>query len=165
MNLDVLIIEDEKSSQKILRHFLTSFCKGVNILGVADGIGEAFYLLKTKSPNLIFLDIELSDGSGFDFLEKLKEREFLLVFVTGYDQFGIKAIKHDAFDYILKPFSISEITKVVEKAKKRLTHLNLIHNLEKDNSLNIQKLNEGKLALKTVSGTKIIHPLSIEYMA
>ncbi|MEM9549129.1 MAG: LytTR family DNA-binding domain-containing protein [Bacteroidota bacterium] len=165
MNLDVIIIEDEKSSQKILKHFLSEYTQGVNILGVADGIQEGLELLKTQSPNLIFLDIELSDGSGFEFLEQVKNRNFLLVFVTGYDQFGVKAIKQEAFDYILKPFAIKEITQVVEKAKQKLTQINLLQDIESSTSSNIKNIKEGKLALKSVSGTKIIDSMSVEYIS
>jgi len=165
MNLKTLIVEDEKKSQILLKHFLLTYCNAVELVGIADGIEQAMHLISAHSPDLVFLDIELSDGNGFELLEKLNEQNFLLVFVTGYEQFGIKAIKHGAFDYILKPFSILEITNTVDKAKKRLTSFQLLHNLEKDSTNSIKNVDEDRLAIKTATGTKIVHPSTIEYIS
>ena len=116
--LNVVIIDDELNSRELLRRFLESYCQGVNVIGEAQSVQTGINLINSSNPDLVFLDIEMSGGTGFDILENFKEASFLTCFVTGYEQYAIKAIKVGAFDYLLKPVEIGELKAVVEKAKE-----------------------------------------------
>jgi len=116
-NLKVIIIDDELNSRELLRTFLTSYCSDIDILGEAESVDSGLKLINRTQPDLLLLDIELDGGTGFDILSHLNNSSFLTCFVTGYDQYAIKAIKAGAFDYLLKPVNIQELKDMIEKAK------------------------------------------------
>lgn len=119
--LKTVIIDDEKNSRELLRNFVENYCEDTQVIGEAQSIDEAKILLSGISTDLIFLDIEMKGGTGFDLLDALKDMEALICFVTGYDEYAIRAIKYGAFDYLLKPVSIEELKKLVERAKNHLS--------------------------------------------
>lgn len=120
--IDTIIVDDEKNSRELLSSFLKEYCSDINIVGKAKNVEEGHSLINEKKPKLIFLDIELSGGSGFDILDNIKATNVLTCFVTGYSEYAIKAIKYGAFDYILKPLDKEELVNVVKKAKKHLNN-------------------------------------------
>jgi two-component system LytT family response regulator len=97
------------------------YCQQVDIMGEASSATEALKLIKQHSPDLIFLDIEMPGGSGFDLLKSLSNQNFEVIFVTAFDRYGIQAVKFCAIDYILKPIDIFELSKAVEKAQQQIT--------------------------------------------
>lgn len=115
-----IIIEDELSNRETLNNLIRQFCPGkVEVLGFAGGVQEAIFLAKKTTPDLIFLDIELSGGNGFQVLDGLLGQEgFQVVFVTAYDEFAIQAIKYAALDYLVKPIDVDELVLAVEKAAR-----------------------------------------------
>lgn len=116
----VAIIEDEKHGVDILSHFLKTYCPSVEIVGTAGDLTSAQQLIKVESIDLIFLDIMLEDGTGFDLLDLVQERgNTQVVFVTAYNEYAIKAFKYSALDYILKPIEIGEIVAAIEKLSER----------------------------------------------
>jgi len=117
-----IIIDDEPNMVEALKLKLTEFCEGIEIIGTGNGIDEGLELIESQQPDLVFLDIEMPFGTGFDLLEKVKVKNFHVVFVTAYDHYALKAIKFSALDYILKPAKISELIEVVEKVKKTNHH-------------------------------------------
>lgn len=116
MSITCIIIDDEAKSRSNLRNLLTEYCKQVSVIGEAASGTEALKLLKDTQPDLLFLDIEMPGGSGFDLLKSVSEQQFEVIFVTAYDKYGIQAVKFCAIDYILKPIDIFELSKAVEKA-------------------------------------------------
>ena len=114
--LEVIIVDDEKNSRELLSTFLNKYCQDVTILAEADSIDSGLKTINQYKPDLVFLDIELSGGTGFDILDQAGDIPFLLCFVTGYSEYAIKAIKYNAFDYLLKPLDIDELKAVVKKA-------------------------------------------------
>ncbi|MGH1334792.1 MAG: LytR/AlgR family response regulator transcription factor [Aureispira sp.] len=113
--IDTVIIDDEQAAQITLMKFLQMHCPDVNIVGTADGVEEGLKLLKNKSIDLVFLDIKMNDGTGFDLLKRLPKIEFNLVFTTAYDEYALKAFKHSAIDYLLKPIDPLELIDAVAK--------------------------------------------------
>lgn len=114
-----IIIEDEKKNITQLKSLLTKHCRQVEILGEASGADQGIELIAEHRPELIFLDIQMPDKSGFDMLAELGEYNFEVIFVTGHDQFGIQAVKFSALDYLLKPVKPSELIKAVLKAENK----------------------------------------------
>jgi len=158
-----LIIEDEPSSKSLLEMFLSNYCNDVKIVGDAETVKESIELIKTKKPDLLFLDIELKDGVGLDILNHFKHNDFVTIFITGYNSYSIEAIKKGATDYILKPIVIKELKEAVDKAKKRLLELKIIDNLNKEKF--ISKNFEGKIIVTNIKGElEFINPNSILYI-
>lgn len=147
MILKAVIIEDERRSQQILKKILSNYAKDVAVVGEAISIKDAINVINEKNPDIVFLDVELKDGKGFEVLNNFKKTDFVTIIVTGYDNYAIEAIKQNALDYILKPIVIQDVLLAVKKAFeklkeinyiKELTHINTIKNIE-DDRLIIQK--------------------------
>ncbi|MDD5507873.1 MAG: LytTR family DNA-binding domain-containing protein [Bacteroidales bacterium] len=117
--LRAVIVEDEKKSQDALTAMLSRYCQQVDIVGIADGVESGLKMIPKLQPDLLFLDIQMPDGSGFKLLELLGDRTFQVIFVTAFDQYAIKAIRYSALDYLLKPIIPDELIRAVEKAEKK----------------------------------------------
>ncbi len=115
--IKIVIIDDERHSRRVLRKMLVDFCDGVSILGEAEDVHSGIELLNRVKPDLVLLDIEMPNGDGFDILNALGDANFHVVFVTGYDQFAIKAIKYAALDYLLKPVNLEELQIAIDKLR------------------------------------------------
>jgi two-component system, LytTR family, response regulator len=115
--LRVVIVEDEIHSRETLKGMLEEFCEGVQIVGMAADVETAVTLIKETTPDLLFLDVELQTGTGFDVLDKVGEVGFDVVFTTAFEQYAVKAIKLSSLDYLLKPIDVEELQLAVEKAK------------------------------------------------
>jgi two-component system, LytTR family, response regulator len=113
--LTAIIVDDELHGRENLRMIIDTYCHEVNILGTASSVVNAIKLVKLHNPDVVFLDINMPVLDGFDFLEEFDERDFMAVFVSAYEEFGIKAIKAGAVDYILKPVNIKELKLTVKK--------------------------------------------------
>lgn len=117
--LRAIIVEDEKHNRETLKNLLTEFCPGVQVQGMAGSVEEALPLIRSVQPDLVFLDIELQTGTGFDLLAQLQDLDFEVVFTTAFEQYAIKAIKFSSLDYLLKPIDLEELQAAVAKALKR----------------------------------------------
>ncbi|MCL6267072.1 LytR/AlgR family response regulator transcription factor [Flagellimonas myxillae] len=120
MILKVVIVEDEKKSRETLKAMLEEFCKDVKVLATASNVNEAVKVLSVVSPDVVFLDIELQTGQGFDVLEQIKDPNFEVIFTTAFEKYAIKAIKFSSLDYLLKPIDLEELKHAVEKARNRM---------------------------------------------
>jgi len=114
--LKIAIIDDELSAREVLINLLKSQKENIVIVGEADGVESGIALIEETQPDLVLLDINLKDGTGFDLLKSLDQIRFKLIFVTAYDRFALNAIKFSALDYILKPVSPSEIRRAIDLA-------------------------------------------------
>lgn len=113
--IKALIIEDEVRNQRMLNQLLETHCPNVHVLGFCERVNDAIDKITTLKPDLIFLDIQLKDGSGFDILLKLETQIPQIIFTTAYDQYAIKAFKYSAIDYLLKPIITDELKAAVSK--------------------------------------------------
>lgn len=114
MKLKSIIVEDEETSRKILRNYLTKYCPNVAILGEASNVEEALVLIRNTQLDLVFLDVEMPYGNAFDLLDKVGDIDFETVFVTAYDHYAIDALNAHASYYLMKPISIDELIKAVD---------------------------------------------------
>ncbi len=117
--INAIIIEDEKKSASALEILLKRNCPEVLLLGKAESVKEGYDLFIRTKPELVFLDVMLGDGSGFDVLEKLSGLKFNVIFTTAHEKFAIKAIKYSALDYLLKPVDADELKTAVQKIAER----------------------------------------------
>ena len=121
--LNVVIIEDEIHSRETLKTLLTEFCEGVNVMGMTGSVEEAVALINQLQPELVFLDIELQTGTGFDVLNQVDQRNFEVIFTTAFEHYAIKAIKFSSIDYLLKPIDLDELQDALRKARQKKDQL------------------------------------------
>ena len=114
-SINAVIVEDEQNNRELLINLLTNHCEGINVVGAAEGVRSGVDMVLQHQPGVVFLDIELDDGNGFDLLDAFPSLPFKVIFVTGYDKYAIKAIKYAALDYLLKPLDLTELREAVRK--------------------------------------------------
>ncbi|OIR01333.1 transcriptional regulatory protein YehT [mine drainage metagenome] len=157
--MKAVIIEDEKKNRVQLKSLLVKHCKQVRLIGEAADADEGIKMIKEINPDLIFLDIQMPHQSGFDMLAALGEYNFEVIFVTGYDQYGVQAIKFSALDYLLKPVKPDELIKAVTKAetkkRKKQTHEQIINLLS---VVNNSRKTEHRIALPMMKEIRFISP-------
>ncbi|GAB5399007.1 MAG: LytTR family DNA-binding domain-containing protein [Aureisphaera sp.] len=130
--IKALLIDDEAFVREEIREMVNNyFGNEILVVAEANGVAEGLAAIQNHQPDLLFLDINMGDGTGFDLLKQCATKNFDVVFITGFDQHAIKAIKVGALDYILKPVDEDEFKMAVQKA---------IDNYQKDN--NLEKLIE-----------------------
>ena len=115
-----IIVEDNAKSRERLANYLASYCFQVEVINTSSSVNETFHLIESENPDLIFLDIELTDGTAFELLEKIDSPSFRIIFTTAYEAYALKAIKHSAIDFLLKPIDPDELVKAVERAEREL---------------------------------------------
>lgn len=118
MKLTAVIVDDVAQARVTLKEDLAAYCPDIEIIGEADGVVSGSKLLNKIKPDVVFLDIQLQDGTGFDILEILGDITFQVIFTTASDEFAIKAFKFSAVDYLLKPVDPDELIVAVQKVSK-----------------------------------------------
>lgn len=116
MKITAVIIDDEKKARETLKMLLEAAYSEVQVAGMANGIESGYKLIKKLSPQLVFLDVEMQDGTGFDLLNKFNAIPFEIIFTTAYSDYALQAIKASALDYVLKPIDTDDLAKAVDKA-------------------------------------------------
>lgn len=117
-----IVVEDEQKSVELLKKLLEKHCPEVEYCGSAGGVSEGINIISETKPDLVLLDIEMHDGTGFDLLERIGEKSFDVIFTTAYIQYSIKAIRFSAMDYILKPIDPDELVEAVRRCAERQRH-------------------------------------------
>jgi two-component system LytT family response regulator len=138
--INCILIDDEVSGRIVLAELLSEFCPEVNVIAEAANITEAYDKINTLKPGLVFLDIQMPGGDGFELLKKFNDIAFEIIFVTSFDRYAINAIKFSALDYLLKPIDSDDLLTSMQKLKKRLEEkekskewiVNLLDNLDED---------------------------------
>ncbi len=118
--MKALIVDDELHNIENLQILLQQYCPDVEVAGSAINVADAVALVDTCLPEIVFLDIQMGEESGFDFLKQLPKKDFEVIFITAYDKYGIDAIKFAALDYLLKPVAIADLVLAVNKAREKL---------------------------------------------
>jgi two-component system, LytTR family, response regulator len=120
MNLKAIIVDDETASRNVLREYVRKYCADVTVVAEADSVGTALPLIRQHQPDIVFLDVEMPRGNGFDLLEQLGDDiAFETIFVTAFDHYAIQALNYSAAYYLLKPVSIDDLIAAVDKVKKQ----------------------------------------------
>lgn len=118
--LKAVIVDDEVAAQRSLEILLEINCPTVSVVGKAGSVAEGIELISETDPHVVFLDIEMPQASGFQLLEHFYHKRFEVVFITAYNQYAVKAFKHSAIDYLLKPVDVEELVGAVEKVSERI---------------------------------------------
>jgi two-component system LytT family response regulator len=169
MSIRTLIVDDERNNQQTLELLLEDI-DVVKVVGKAAGAEAARAMVAALDPQLIFLDINMPGEDGFQFLESIPERNFEVIFVSAYNDYGIRALKASAADYLLKPVSYDELVLAVEKVTRILSgkagqqmdlQRSIIDNLIQNTKLPPQAI---KIALPHVGGISFINLEDISYL-
>ena len=146
-----IIIEDEQQARVALRQELALNCPQVQIMAEASDVKSGIAVVREHQPDLLFLDIQLTDGLGFKVLEATLELSYRVIFTTAFSDYALKAIKFSALDYLLKPIDGNELRMAVEKIS---LHTQQNYQMQLDNFLNHYKKENAqkRIALSTAEG-------------
>ncbi len=155
--LNCVIIDDEIAGRIVLKELLNFYFENITILGEAKNISEGYELITNSKPDLVFLDIQMPGGDGFELLKKFDAIDFEVIFVTSHDKYAINAIKFSALDFLLKPVDVEELKSSIEKVlnKKKLidqTSLLISNLLQNINS----EAEDKKLAVHVLDKVKLL---------
>lgn len=157
--LRTIIIDDEPNSVDFIDSLILRYCPELEIAGKAYDVSEGVRVVKDSKPDLIFLDVEMPNGTAFDLLSHFPDKDFDVVFITAFNHYAIKAIKYSAVDYILKPINIKEfiesVKRVVEKrlGEKPGSRENIRVLME-----NLKSTSPSRLAIPTSDGMEYLNP-------
>lgn len=169
--INAVVIDDEEQSRKVLIRLINEITDDVKIIGEAGSVKDGFSVINQLNPDLIFLDIEMLDGTGFNLLEKFATIKFDIIFTTAYDQYAILAFKYSALDYLLKPINVDELENAISRVKKDETSVNdkyaLVENLLQNMALNSKPQRiaiKGATSIDYISINEIIYCSTDTYL-
>ena len=158
--IKALVIDDENRTRDLIAKMINSFGLDIKAISVGESVVSGLKAIEEHSPDIVFLDIQMPDGTGFDLLRSLPNKSFEVIFITAHEEFAIKAIKFSALDYILKPIDADELKAAVERSVKSIGN-------KKEESqfdalqLNIQPNQKRRLVLKTQESVHVVELDSI----
>jgi two-component system LytT family response regulator len=160
--IKAVIIDDEEDSRKILANYLAKYCVDIEVCGFGESVATGNEVIQKHNPDVVFLDIEMPYGNGFDLLDSIKEITFETVFVTAFDHYAIQALNQSAAYYLLKPISIDELINAVNKIRTERSEANYTRH---SNVLldNIRTPVNQKIMLPTMEGFEIVTINTILY--
>jgi two-component system, LytTR family, response regulator len=166
MILSSIIIDDELKSRENLKVLVEDFCTDIQVTALCASVNDAVTAIKSKSVDLVFLDVQMQGESGFDLFDRVKERNFEVIFTTAYAEYAIKAFKFSALDFLLKPIDVEDLRQAVEKVK--LKQNNQAGNLSQKvqqfiANMKVTDSENFKLALPTSTGLIFVKVKDILY--
>jgi two-component system LytT family response regulator len=173
MNLRALIIDDEEFARKNLLLMLNEFCPDIEVIGEASGKDQAKAIIEASKPDVVFLDIRMPSGAeGFELLEEIENKDFLVVFVTAFKDYAIKAFNASAVYYLLKPIDIDELKAAVDKiveAKKLFTDdpenfVTYFRSLKDLSQTLLYNKPSNRIAISHTKGLKIVEDNTITHL-
>jgi two-component system LytT family response regulator len=154
--LHTLIIDDEDHMRDSLAKLLQRHCPEVVVAGEANSVASGIKAINEIHPDLVLLDIQMGDGTGFDLLNSLPLIDFKIIFITAFDQYALQAFRFSAVDYLLKPVNPELLAEAVERAGQLIQeHHNLQMQALQENLRNIEHQNK-KIILKTTENIYLL---------
>lgn len=162
--MKVLIIDNESNLRNGLRLLLENYCQEVNSIAEADGVKTGLDAIAGFHPDVVLLDVEMDDGTGFDLMKKISDPGFQLIFVTAHNKYAIEAFQFSAIDYLLKPVDPNALQKSIHKASGKIKDSNLRQQVQ----VLLQQLSgiqnkDRKIVLKDIENTWFIKVSDILY--
>ena len=160
--LKTVIVDDEQDAVEFIASIIGEYCPSLEVVGKASNVFQGVSEIEARKPDLLFLDVEMPNGTGFDLLAQFPEKEFDVIFITAFNHYAIKAIKFSAVDYILKPININEFIEAVERAtRKRLERHSRSNENLKVLMENIRTSAPTRLAIPVSDGMEYLNPKDI----
>ena len=152
MKYSTIIVDDESAQQKILLDMLKDFNQ-YDVVDVCSSVDEAVSKVRILKPSLVFLDVVMPPKTGFDFLSEVYMIDFEIIFTTSFEKYAVNAFKVSAVDYLLKPFSVSDLRVALDKFEAKSASNNSFGHLRNLlENINSNTLNKTKIALATLTG-------------
>lgn len=155
--MNVVIIDDEKPARDSLETILKTNYPEVVILAQADSLKTGIEVLNQHKPDVLFLDVNLFDGSGFNLLEHFEQLPFHVIFVTAFNKFAVKAFRYNALDYILKPISTTELSEAIRRVKSYKDVFSTKSLKSITQNWNVKKTYDQKIAIRENDGIRYIN--------
>jgi two-component system LytT family response regulator len=149
--LRAVIVDDERKSRESMAMLLQMFAKEVEVVEMATSVKSGIESIQNKKPDIIFLDIHMQDGDGFEVLEQLEGENHNIIFVTGHEEHAVRAFRSEAVDYLLKPVCLEDLENAISRVKKRVDFETIAEN------------KVAQITLATNEGTHIIKLADILY--
>jgi two-component system, LytTR family, response regulator len=163
IKLRTIIIDDEPHVRKTLARMVEEECSNVKLLKSADGVKSGLKAIDEQNPDLVLLDIQMDDGTGFDLLKKAEPINFKVIFITAFDQYAIQAFKFSAIDYLLKPVDPEDLVRAVNRAEQMVQEDFSIQLKVLDENLNTQGSKGKKIILRTSETVHLVKVSDISY--
>lgn len=163
--LKAVIIDDESDSRQILSNYIKKYCPGITVCGFGESVTTGLEIIRQHAPDVVFLDIEMPYGNGFDLLQKAQPVNFETVFVTAFDNYAIQALNQSAAYYLLKPIDIDELVKAVDKISAERKKSGYVEHAKilLENLTNGTSPRHQKVMLPTMEGFEVVPVNSILY--
>lgn len=151
----IVIIDDENRTRELIARMIDSFGFDVVTIPEGENVQSGIEAIEKHQPDIVFLDIQMPDGTGFDVIRSIEDKNFEVIFITAHEEFAIKAIKFSALDYLLKPVDTTELKAALEKAlstideKKESSQFDALQK-------NIQPTEKRRLVLKTQESVHVV---------
>jgi two-component system, LytTR family, response regulator len=160
--LITVVIDDEADAVDFITSIISEYCPGLEVSGKAHNVKDGVQLIKEIKPDLVFLDVEMPHGTGFDLLTYFPKKDFDVVFITAFNHYAIKAIKFSAVDYILKPININEFIEAANKVTEKRSDVAFRDNENFEVLLeNIRSSHPTRLVIPTSDGKEYLNPNDI----
>lgn len=159
--LRTLIVDDEAPIRELIGTILENYCEQAEVVGTAEGVASAIKAIKELQPDLVLLDVKLSDGTAFDLLQQLGEVNFLIIFITAFDSYAVNAFRFSAVDYIMKPINIDELTEAIRRAAETAEQKSMSANLKNFFENINSRPEDKKIVLKTQESIFIVRVADI----
>jgi two-component system LytT family response regulator len=162
MLLRAILIDDEETGIETLKLLIKKHIPDLNIVGEATMARKGIELIENFKPEIVFLDINMPEMNGFELLDRLRWRSFNLIFTTAYQEYGLKALKQDAMDYLLKPVGHRDLRIAIDRVKQRMSEQQEdLKRFEYVSLNNLSKYYTGRLAIHSKKGVEYIDPNEI----
>ena len=115
--ITALLIEDEENARTLFKSMLREIAPHIQVIGEAISVSEGIRKIKKAKPQLLFLDVELADGTAFDLLRQIQNLQSQIIFITAYNHYALEAIRFAAIDYLLKPLNLTDLRRAVSRVK------------------------------------------------
>ncbi|MBK7525662.1 MAG: response regulator transcription factor [Saprospiraceae bacterium] len=162
--MKILLIDNENEIRQVLKEMILLWSDENHTIYEANGVETGLIAIQQHQPDVLLLDVEMDDGTGFDLLKRISEPMFQLIFTTGHNKYAMQAFKFSAIDYLLKPIDPIELASCLEKASKRVKQ----HTLQKQLKVMMEQLmdkkpKEAQIVLKDTDKTYFIKVCDILY--
>ena len=155
-----LIIDDEQECRRATRLIAEKYCPNLQIVGEADSVATGLKAISQLQPELVLLDIQMQDGTGFDLVQHYETIPFKIIFITSFDQYALQAFQLSALDYLLKPIEPELLIKAVHKA----VTVDVSHTIKQQVEIQLASLQvKQRIALPTLEGLEIFNLDDIMY--
>ncbi len=151
----VLIIDDENRTRELIANMIESFGLDVQTIPEGENVESGIKAIEKHNPDIVFLDIQMPDGTGFDVLRSIENKSFEVIFITAHEEFAIKAIKFSALDYLLKPVDPTELEAALKKAINAIQEVSESPQFEALQK-NINPHEKRRLVLKTQESVHVV---------